>query len=369
MKKNILPLVLALAVFSSSVPVFASDITVNVNSQKVVFEDQQPVIKDNRTLIPLRGVMEKMGATVYYIDSIQTVNIQKGTTNVTLKIGDPVISINNDKKELDVAPVIINDRTMVPIRAIAEAFGADVNWDDATKTVDISIPEEKTTLFKSDIAYEAQEDNYSSKATENWMLKTENGTEILKVTLVYPFLNDKSSESAGINSYISSYVHAMATKYIEENTETMLQSLAELGSDYRTNEIYISYEDLYHNDTKGILSYLTTFMVFNGGAHPVTYGYGMTLDLKTGSEITLSKLAGCEGENNISDTQRAVNYLSQEISDHPDEYFENAGELIKENQTGNYGCYLGENKVIIFASAGTISAYSNGMLKFEVPLS
>lgn len=98
MKKNILPLVLALAVFSSSVPVFASDITVNVNSQKVVFEDQQPVIKDNRTLIPLRGVMEKMGATVYYIDSIQTVNIQKGTTNVTLKIGDPVISINNDKK-------------------------------------------------------------------------------------------------------------------------------------------------------------------------------------------------------------------------------------------------------------------------------
>ena len=43
--------------------------------------------------------------------------------------------------------------------------------------------------------------------------------------------------------------------------------------------------------------------------------------------------------------------------------------LIKENQTGNYGCYLGENKVIIFASAGTISAYSNGMLKFEVPLS
>ena len=77
---------------------------------------------------------------------------------------------------------------MVPIRAIAEAFGADVNWDDATKTVDISIPEEKTALVKSDIAYEAQEDNYSSKATENWMLKTENGTEILKVTLVYPFL-------------------------------------------------------------------------------------------------------------------------------------------------------------------------------------
>ena len=61
MKKNILPLVLALAVFSSSVPVFASDITVNVNSQKVVLRTNSRVIKDNRTLIPLRGVMEKNG--------------------------------------------------------------------------------------------------------------------------------------------------------------------------------------------------------------------------------------------------------------------------------------------------------------------
>lgn len=368
MKKNILPLVLALAVFSSSVPVFASDITVNVNSEKVVFEDQEPVIKDNRTLIPLRGVMEKMGAEVYYIDSIQTVSIEKGTTDVTLKIGDNVISINDEKKELDVAPVIINDRTMVPIRAIAEAFGAEVLWDENTKTVDINMPEEKTILDKSDVTYEAQEDNFSSKATENWMLKTENGTEVLKVTLVYPQLNDKSASSSGINSYISSYVHAMATKYIEENQEAMLKTLYDLGSDYRTNEIYISYEDLYHDDTNGILSYLTTFMVYTGGAHPVTYGYGMTLDLKTGKEINLSDLAGAEGKNNISDIQRAVNYLSEEIAAHPDKYFDNAAEFIKENQAGNYGCYLGDGKIIVFASAGSISAYSNGMLKFEVPL-
>ena len=127
-------------------------------------------------------------------------------------------------------------------------------------------------------SYEAQEDNFSSKATENWMLKTESGTEVLKVTLVYPQLNDKSASSSGINSYISSYVQAMATKYIEENQEAMLKTLYDLGSDYRTNEIYISYEDLYHDDTNGILSYLTTFMVYTGGAHPVTYGYGMTLE-------------------------------------------------------------------------------------------
>lgn len=368
MKKNILPLVLTLAVFSSSVPVFASDITVNVNSEKVVFEDQEPVITDNRTLIPLRGVMEKMGAEVSYIDSIQTVNIKKGTTDVTLKIGEPSISINNEKKELDVAPVIINDRTMVPIRAIAEAFGAEVTWDENTKTVDINMPEEKTVLDKSDVSYEAQEDNFSSKATENWMLKTETGTEILKVTLEYPQLNDKSASSSGINSYISSYVSAMATKYIEENQDAMLKTFYDLGSDYRTNEIYISYEDLYHDDTNGILSYLTTFMVYTGGAHPVTYGYGMTLDLKTGKEIALSDLAEAEGENNISDIQRAVNYLNEEITAHPDKYFDNAAEFIKENQAGNYGCYLGENKIIVFASAGSISAYSNGMLKFDVPL-
>ena len=368
MKKNLLPLVLALTVFSSSVPVLASNITVNVNSEKVVFEDQEPVIKDNRTLIPLRGVMEKMGAAVFYIDSIQTIIIEKGTTNITFKIGDPVISINDQKKEIDTAPVIINNRAMVPVRAIAEAFGAEVTWDENTKTVDINMPEEKTELYKSDVSYEAQEDNFSSKATENWSLKDKNGTEILKVTLIYPQLNDKSSSSRGINSYISSYVRAKAIKYIDENEETMLKSLSELGSDYRTNEIYISYEDLYHDDVNNILSYLTSFMVYNGGAHPVTYGYGTTLDLKTGNRTTLSDLAGAEGNENISDVQRAVNYLNNEISAHPDKYFDNALELIKTNQTGNYGCYLGENKIIIFASAGSISAYSNGMLKFEVPL-
>ncbi len=367
MKKNLLPLLLAAAVFSSSVPVFAYDVTVNVNSEKVVFEDQEPVIKDNRTLIPLRGVMEKMGAAVFYIDTIQKVIIEKGATNVSFKIGEPYISINDEKKEIDTAPVIINDRAMVPIRPIAEAFGAEVLWNEETKTVDINMPEEKTTIEKSGVDIEAQDDNFTNKATESWSLKDSNGTELLKTTLVYPQLKDESL-CQGLNSYIAAYVRAIAYKYIEDNEKTILQTYSDLGSDFRTNEIYISYEDLYHDDKNNILSYLTTFMVYTGGAHPVTYGYGMTLDLKTGNEITMSDLAGAKGDDNISDIQRAVNYLSEEISANPDKYFENAQELIKTHQTGNYGCYLGENKIIIFASAGSVSAYANGMLKFEVPL-
>lgn len=120
-------------------------INVAVNGSQIAFEDQQPVIINGRTLLPIRGVMEAMGKQVSWIEVDKTTVITDGTTTVKLRIGDSVmqqtVSDTHNNEEitfdtpLDTPPVIINNRTCLPIRAVAEAFMAAVDWDEATQSV------------------------------------------------------------------------------------------------------------------------------------------------------------------------------------------------------------------------------------------
>ena len=112
----------------------ANTIPVFVDGVQIDF-DQQPIIQDARTLVPLRGVFEALGATVYWNNDTRSVTAYKDGTTVELAIGSSTMYVNGQPKYLDVAGQIINDRTMVPLRAISEAFGAIVYWDNDTRTV------------------------------------------------------------------------------------------------------------------------------------------------------------------------------------------------------------------------------------------
>lgn len=112
----------------------ANTIPVFVDGVQIDF-DQQPIIQDDRTLVPLRGVFEALGATVYWNNDTRSVTAYKDGTTVELAIGSSTMYVNGQPKYLDVAGQIINDRTMVPLRAISEAFGAIVYWDNDTRTV------------------------------------------------------------------------------------------------------------------------------------------------------------------------------------------------------------------------------------------
>ena len=95
-------------------------------------------IIDSRTMVPLRAIFEALGATVEWDDATKTVTSKKDDTTVKLTIGTPAINVNGADKALDVAAQIVESRTMVPARAVAEAYGCEVAWDDATKTVTIT---------------------------------------------------------------------------------------------------------------------------------------------------------------------------------------------------------------------------------------
>ena len=139
MKKLLISIITTiLCVFMSSA--FAEDINVTVNSEYVDF-DTPPVIIDGRTLIPIRAVAEKIGLKVTWDQETQTASIINRDKTVNLTIGSNILTDNGAEFTIDVAPQIINDRTCLPLRAAAEAFGANVNWDGEKRLVEVNVPE------------------------------------------------------------------------------------------------------------------------------------------------------------------------------------------------------------------------------------
>lgn len=116
-------------------------ISLYVNN-KMVETDTMPVLENDRTLVPIRVVSENLGAAVSWNEKDEIVTVTDGSTKIQLTIGHKSIIIIKGSEtyiyESDVPARLINDRTMVPIRAVAEILGADVKWDDNTQSVYIT---------------------------------------------------------------------------------------------------------------------------------------------------------------------------------------------------------------------------------------
>ena len=100
--------------------------------------DQPPVIVEGRTLVPLRAIFEALGASVDWNNDEKKVTSTKGSDTITLVIGEKRLHKNGKEIVLDVPAQIVNSRTMVPARAVSEALGSKVDWNGDTKTVTIT---------------------------------------------------------------------------------------------------------------------------------------------------------------------------------------------------------------------------------------
>lgn len=118
-------------------PVHAQGIQVIVDGQPVVF-DQPPVTLGGRVLVPLRGVFERLGALVEWDPRTNTVTAVRGSTQVQLRIGSRQAFVDGRAVFLDVPPMIVRGRTLVPLRFVSEAMGARVDWDPVARTVFIT---------------------------------------------------------------------------------------------------------------------------------------------------------------------------------------------------------------------------------------
>lgn len=112
-------------------------LTVKVNEQDVKF-DTPPVIQDGRTLVPVRAITEALGAEVQWNAATQTVTITKGSTIIQLIIGKNTATVNGKSVKLDVAATNSNGSTVVPLRFVSEALNLKVLWEQEKNTIKIS---------------------------------------------------------------------------------------------------------------------------------------------------------------------------------------------------------------------------------------
>lgn len=115
----------------------SNTITVKVNDEEIQF-DQIPLVINGRTLAPLRAIFEKLGAEVKWNERKGEIISTKGDKVITLTVGKNEMYINDRRIRLDVAPQIIGERTLVPVRIIAEAFDCEVEWDEENYIVKIN---------------------------------------------------------------------------------------------------------------------------------------------------------------------------------------------------------------------------------------
>lgn len=109
-----------------------------IDEKRLDFTDTDPIIENSRTLVPLKEIFEQLGAEVGWDASTYTVSGKKEGTTIALKIGEKKASVNGKTVDIDTPAIIRNSRTMVPVRFIAESFDAEVAWDAATKTISIN---------------------------------------------------------------------------------------------------------------------------------------------------------------------------------------------------------------------------------------
>lgn len=97
-----------------------------------------PILQNERTMLPIRAIVEEMGGAAAWDEETQTVVLALGEDVLLLSVGSQTAFVNETPQTLDAAPILMNDRTMLPIRFVAEAFGFTVLWDEADSAVTIT---------------------------------------------------------------------------------------------------------------------------------------------------------------------------------------------------------------------------------------
>jgi hypothetical protein len=114
------------------------EIQVIVNGDRIEFKTIGPREINGRLLVPLRGVLEKLGAFVEWDVATHTVLVNRQGTRIEIPIGSRYATVNGERLHVDVAPITISGITMVPLRFLSETLGARVNWDEQINTARIA---------------------------------------------------------------------------------------------------------------------------------------------------------------------------------------------------------------------------------------
>ena len=139
MKKLICVLLCLILTLSFSAECLAASdaIPVYLDGEAIAF-DVEPSIVNGRTMVPMRAIFERFGMSVRYESATKSIYADNSGTSIVMQIGSKVFTKNGASIAMDAAPFIKNGRTLVPLRAIAEALDIQVAWDSANHAVQMT---------------------------------------------------------------------------------------------------------------------------------------------------------------------------------------------------------------------------------------
>ena len=126
-----------------------------------------PVVVNDRTLVPIRAIVEAMGGAVEWEESTQTASLAYENNRIRLTIDDTTAYFNDEAYTLDAAPTVINDRTMLPIRFIAERFQFNVAWDGENRLITITKTVQNSGVTEEPAVTPEPEEPSEPNASEN----------------------------------------------------------------------------------------------------------------------------------------------------------------------------------------------------------
>lgn len=357
MKKlnKIVAIIMASSMVVSGQSVFAEQsnagITVNVNGEKLNF-DTQPIIENGRVLVPFRKIFEVLNCAVSYRKNGNTqevIAINAGDY-ISAEIGSNKMYVNGEEVKLDTPAVIKDGRTLVPLRAVSECLKAEVNWNNASRTVDIT---KKSGTYKV------------SSVSKDETVKSAEGNVLGYISVVYPVIEGDTDFIKNINSEYKTD----AEKFISEVKSDYMQDADEIykdmGVDYRPMEFTLSYGIETNRD--GVLSITEYNYMDSNGAHPNHANYSKTFDMNNSKEFKFTDvLTGSEEEVEKTVYEAFKNYFKEiDVAYGTETFDEEVDKNLSEN-AGKVNWYLTDNSLVMYYNPYDVAPYAAGSPSVEI---
>ena len=343
-------LALSAALLFGTVPAYAAEqVTVNLNSNQMDF-DVAPMVENSRLLVPFRKIFEALDCVVSYTkeDGVQQVTANRGNKWITLAIGKNEITVDGETKPLDVAPKIVNGRTLVPLRAISESLDCTVDWSADTKTVDIQ---------KKEGQYAVSSAHISKNVTD------EKGNILITIAFEYPVIENKDNNAfiAAVNEQYKQDAEASVSDAEAEFKDSAASILASEGKNYGPMVFTRSFEVGLNKDN--LLSITQLDYADTYGAHPNTVRSSRTFNLAENKELTLSDVLG----KNAADTDSYVKekfdaYVKETVGELIEYYQENSEKMLS-----SVNFCLTEDALVLYYNPYDILPYAAGVPTVEIP--
>ncbi len=153
-----------------------------VNDDQIELDVPAQLI-NSRTMVPMRAIFEALSATVEWDNDTETATAERAGVVIKITINSNTMYVGEETVELDVPAQLVDDRTLVPVRAISEAFGCAVTWDEATETVIIkadAVVVEETVVEETVIEETVVEETVIEETT----IDEETGEEVTETTVI-----------------------------------------------------------------------------------------------------------------------------------------------------------------------------------------